>query len=408
MPDCNNLLINNILSYDTSCINIFIDNIKNTNKNKNGNKNGNKRQFINGKSNENGNKNGNKNGNIKEPRHICCVCNKEYSYYSGLWKHKKNCISNNDKPKEPRYICSVCNKEYSNYSGLWKHKKNCTLKEKIYSCSICNKEYLNYNALWKHKKKCVQPEEQQPIENTELQNTFRPVNTISNFTPEFFFEILKQSKELQEVLIQQNKELQNQVLEQQNQMLQQNEEHHKQIIELASKPTMVNSNNNNKQFNLQFFLNETCKDAMNITDFINSIKLTTDDFETTGRLGFVDGISRIFVKELKKLTTEKLPLHCTDYKRETVYIKNNDIWEKENDEKTRFKWAINRVAQLNLNQVAQWQEKYPECVNNNTRENEKFTELALVALGGRGKEQEDKFREKIMKNVLKEVVLDKK
>jgi len=216
-----------------------------------------------------------------------------------------------------------------------------------------------------------------------------------------FFEVLKQSKELQEVLIQQNKELQNKLLEKeselQNKLLEQNKEHNQQILEIAKKPYMVNSvnsvnsvNTNNNQFNLHFFLNETCKDAMNIADFINSLKLTTDDFETTGRLGFVEGISRIFVKELKKIETEKLPIHCTDLKREIVYIRDNNKWEKDNDNKKRLQWAVNRIAQLNLNQVKDWQEKYPQCRENNTRENEKFTELALVALGGRGKEEEDK------------------
>jgi len=122
-------------------------------------------------------------------------------------------------------------------------------------------------------------------------------------------EVFRESKELQNVLIEQNKELQN------------------QILELAKNQQVINNNNttNNNQFNLQIFLNETCKDAMNIVDFVNSLKLTTDDFETTGRLGFVDGISRIFIKELKKLETEKLPIHCTDLKRETVYIKDNNI-----------------------------------------------------------------------------------
>jgi hypothetical protein len=147
---------------------------------------------------------------------------------------------------------------------------------------------------------------------------------------------------------------------------------------------------------------------MNLVDFVNSLKLTIEDFETTGRLGFVEGISRIFIKELKNMEIEKLPIHCTDLKRETLYIKDNDKWEKENDEKRRFKWAINRIAQLNLNQIQNWQLAYPESIVNNTPANEKFTELALVALGGRGEEQENKFREKIMKNVLKEVLLDKK
>jgi len=270
-----------------------------------------------------------------------------------------------------------------------KHKKNANgeTKEIKHICCQCNKEYLNYNALWKHKKKCVGVSQ---IQTDELQNTFTPINSI---TPEMVTDILKQSKELQNVLIEQNKELQT------------------KLLELASKPqSIINNNNNttNQQFNLQVFLNETCKDAMNIVDFVNSFELTTDDFETTGKLGFVDGISRIFIKELKKLDTEKLPIHCTDFKRETVYIKDNNVWEKENDEKKRVKWAIDRIAQLNYNQIKQWQEKFPECKENNTPANEHFFGLAKVALGGCGKEEEDKFREKIMRNVLKEVVLDKK
>ena len=265
-----------------------------------------------------------------------------------------------------------------------KHKNNVNgiHKEIKHICSNCNKEYLNTNALWKHKKTCLINTEK---ENEQLQNTF-----ISNsLIPELFMEVLKESKELQNVLIEQNKELQN------------------KLLELAKNQQVVNNNTTNQQFNLQIFLNETCKDAMNIMDFVNSLKLTTDDFETTGKLGFIDGISRIFIKELKKLETDKLPIHCTDFKRETVYIKDNNIWEKENEDRQKLKWTIDRIAQLNLHQHEKWQEKYPECRENNTDKNEQFMKLASVALGGRGKEEEDKFREKIMKNVLKEVVLTK-
>jgi len=289
---------------------------------------------------------------------------------------------------------------YERHLSTEKHKNNINgvHKEIKHICSNCNKEYLNTNALWKHNKKCVLINEKEPA---ELQNTFIP-NTL---TPDIFLEVLKQSKELQNVLIEQNKELQNKLLEKDNILIEQNNK----IIELASKPqSIINNNTNNNQFNLQVFLNEKCKDAMNIVDFVNSFQLTTDDFETTGKLGFVDGISRIFIKELKKLDTEKLPIHCTDFKRETVYIKDNDVWEKENDEKKKLKWTIDRIAQLNYNQIKQWQEKFPECKENNTPANEHFFGLAKVALGGCGKEEEDKFREKIMRNVLKEVVLDKK
>ena len=324
-------------------------------------------------------------------------------------KHKKNVnIKQSEKDKEIKHICLQCNKEYMNYSGLWKHKKHCIMTNE-------KTPEMNYNT-------------QDTIE--PIQNTFVSGNIISKeiFTPQLFMEVLKQSKELQEVLVEQNKELQNKLLEKENQLLEQNkelqhkllekenqlleqnEQLHKEIIELTKKQTTninTQNNNTNQQFNLQFFLNETCKDAMNIVDFVNSLKLTTDDFETTGKLGFIEGISRIFIKELKKLETEKLPIHCTDLKRETVYIKDNDIWEKENNEKNKLKWTIDRIAQLNLNQLQNWQEKYPVCRENNTKENEHFFKLAAVALGGRGKEEEDKYRDKIMKNVLKEVVLDK-
>ena len=316
--------------------------------------------------------------------------------------------------------CVCCNyntsikTNYDKHLLSEKHKKNISGEtNKInHICSQCNKEYLNYNALWKHKKHCVVINEREP---EELQNKFISGNVI---TTELFMEVFRESKELQQVLIEQNKQLQNKLMEKDNQLLEQNNkllekdniliEQNNKIIELASKPSNINSHNtNNNQFNLQFFLNETCKDAMNIVDFVNSLKLTIDDFETTGNMGFIEGISRIFIKELKKLNTEKLPIHCTDLKRETVYIKDNNIWEKENNEKQKLKWTIDKIAQLNLNQLQNWQREYPKCIENNTKENEYFFKLAAVALGGKGEDEQDKYRDKIMRNVLKEVVLDK-
>jgi hypothetical protein len=320
--------------------------------------------------------------------------------------------------KNASFDCSICNFYSKNKTNYDKHlltekhinKIKGEPKNTKHICSQCNKEYLNNSGLWKHKKHCVVISEQEP-----LQNKFIPGNVI---TPELFMEVFRESKELQQVLIEQNKQLQNKLIEKDNQLLEQNNkllekdniliEQNNKIIELASKPSNINSHNtNNNQFNLQFFLNETCKDAMNIVDFVNSLQLTTDDFETTGKLGFVEGISRIFIKELKKLNTEKLPIHCTDLKRETVYIKDNDKWEKENNEKQKLKWTIDKIAQLNLVQHHNWQEKYPVCIENNTKENEYFFKLAAVALGGKCEDEKDKYREKIMRNVLKEVVLDK-
>jgi hypothetical protein len=323
----------------------------------------------------------------KTPKFLCESCHystsnsKDFDRHKLTRKHRAQChgmewnefYANALKT----YICKDCDFQSSKCSDYTRHLKSKKHANNInvmdnnkYTCPNCNNGYSSKFNLNKHQKKCNNPK-MITDENSVLTN-------------ELVLELLKQNKDFQNTVIEQNNK----------------------IIELSNKPTYNTINNN--QFNLNVYLNETCKDAMNIVDFVNSLKLTIEDFETTGRLGFVDGISRIIIKELKNLDTEKMPIHCTDYKRETVYIKDNDKWEKENDEKRRFKWAINRVAQLNLNQIQNWQLAYPESVVNNTPANEKFTELALVALGGRGEEQENKFREKIMKNVLKEVVLDKK
>jgi hypothetical protein len=372
----------------------------------------------------------------------CELCDYNTSVLQNYNKHlltaKHNINTNNENLailgntefslKYSTYKCSYCNyitnvkSSYDKHLLSVKHIKNVNgeTKETKHICCQCKKEYLNYNALWKHKKQCLVVDiKKQHEEPPKTDNTITPTNIIS---PELVIDIIKQSKELQNVLIEQNKDLQNKLLEKetelQNKLLEQNNkllekdniliEQNKQIIELAKNQSVVNNNTSNNHFNLQFYLNETCKDAMNIVDFVNSLQLTTDDFETTGKLGFVDGISRIFIKELKKIDTEKLPIHCTDFKRETVYIKDNNIWEKENDEKKKLKWTIDRIAKLNYNQLQQWQEKFPECRENNTPANEHFFKLVRVALGGYGKEEEDKFRDKIMRNVLKEVVLDRK
>jgi hypothetical protein len=376
---------------------------------------------------------------INNDKYHCIICDYHTSKIFNYNKHNLTlkhqlatkqavmAISGNIKNVENNFCCEICNfnsKNKTNYDKhllTSKHNKNISrgYNQTNYICEYCDKEYIHYNALWKHKKKCEFISSNE--ETNKLQNTM-----ISNMiTPKIFLDILNQSKEIQNVLIEQTKELQAKLLEKENQLLEQGEkllekenkllekedlviDQQKQLIELAKKPSMVNSNNNinnNNHFNLSFFLNETCKNAMNIQDFISSIKLTTQDFETTGKIGFVDGISRIFINELKRIEVERRPLHCTDVKRETVYVKDNDIWEKENQEKKKLKWAINSIAQLNLNQVQQWQQEYPECRENNTVANTEFNKMAMVALGGFGDEQEKKFNDKIVKNVLKEIVV---
>jgi hypothetical protein len=380
--------------------------------------------------------------------YFCKICdyktdrNRDYKRHILSGKHQKN--EKNAKLETlgngkfaPMFHCENCDyycdnkSSYTKHLTTEKHIHNITnvnhttvedTKIKILNCEVCNKEFMNKSGLWKHKKKCFIRE---PNVSTHMLDDSIGRNTIkdTNIPMDLILEVIKQSKEIQNVLIEQTKELQAKLLEKENQLLEQGEkllekenkllekediviDQQKQLIEMAKKPNMINSNNNN-QFNLNFFLNETCKNAMNIQDFISSIKLTTQDFETTGKIGFVDGISRIFINELKRIEVERRPLHCTDVKRETVYVKDNDTWEKENQEKKKLKWAINSIAQLNLNQVQDWQQEYPECRENNTVANTHFNKMAMVALGGFGDVEEAKFRDKIMKNVLKEIVVSK-
>jgi hypothetical protein len=221
---------------------------------------------------------------------------------------------------------------------------------------------------------------------------------------------IKENKELQNVLFEQSRELQERLLEQNQKLLQQNEEQCKLIAELAHKQGNVTNNRtttHNNQFNLHFFLNDTCKDALSITEFIKSLKIQVSDLEETGRLGFVDGITRIIINGLKNVEIEKRPLHCTDLKRETVYIKNDTTWEKENEDKTHLKDAVEHISNMNLQQLRPWQALHPEFKDTTTKENDMFIHLSTQAIGSCTREQGDRNVDKILKNVLKEVVLDK-
>jgi hypothetical protein len=147
---------------------------------------------------------------------------------------------------------------------------------------------------------------------------------------------------------------------------------------------------------------------MNISEFANTFDLQLSDLESVGELGYVEGISKIIVDKLNTMDIYKRPMHCSDAKREILYVKDENIWTKEGLDRNNFKKIVKRVAQLNLCQLPNWQKKYPESVKVNTKENDEYVKLSLAALGSRTNEEEEKFMDKIMKNVLKEVVLDKK
>jgi hypothetical protein len=286
--------------------------------------------------------------------------------------------------KTPKFYCTYCHYKCSKQSD-WdrhqttrKHQKSIGYLQKTpptYVCP-CGKSYTHRQSLFTHKKKC------------ETQH-----NTIDEIK-EDIIEKPSITNDMILTLIEQNKELQ------------------KQLIEMSKQTNIVNNtttnNTMNNQFNLNVFLNEDCKDALNIADFINSLKLTVKDLEETGKLGFTQGITRIFVQGLRQLDVNMRPLHCTDIKRETVYIKDQDTWEKEDAEKTKLRNVIKQLARKNLKILPEWQAENPEFRYLDTPENKQFMQISLSSLGSEFEDEQEKMDDKIIRNVLKEVVLDKK
>jgi hypothetical protein len=320
----------------------------------------------------------------KNPKNYNCEqCNfnssnkKDYDKHILTAKHKRIHEDTPKKPQKPQktliYICSYCNKSYKFHSGLWKHKQKCIHKS-------VEKETSD-----------TETDEEIPSQELELTQD----NNVDY--KDMFIQLMKQNQELQKTVVEQQK----QAVEQQKQYT---ETINDIIPKIGNNNTTTNTNNN--QFNLNLFLNETCKDALNITDFMKSLELTMNDLVETGKLGYVDGISRIFVKALEDMDVTERPIHCTDIKRETVYIKDDNKWEKEEDTKIKLKKTIRNIENKNLRMLPKWKEENPECMDMESKKCDEFMELSITALGG--EEAKEKSEKKIMKNILKQVIIDKK
>jgi hypothetical protein len=251
-------------------------------------------------------------------------------------------------------------------------------------CQNCSKKYKDNSGLWRHKKKC----------NI---TTVNDSNAESFDKDKLILMLINQNAEL----IKETSEFKNIMLEQQTMMM--------KVIENGSNNTTNNTTNNtnshNKSFNLQFFLNETCKDAMNIMDFVDSIKLQLSDLEGVGELGYVEGISKIIVKNLKELDVTQRPVHCTDKKRETMYIKDEDKWEKD-DEKVKLHKVVRRVTCKNQNLIPKFKEEHPDCGKYHSKFSDQYNKIVVESMGGPGDNDFEK-EEKIIKNISKQVFIDK-
>ena len=286
------------------------------------------------------------------------------------------------------YFCEVCDyktvrkSSYDDHLLSRKHNKSMFVNQNLqkicneFICQKCNKKYKDNSGLWRHKKKCNGSDFVDVEENNE---------TI----------IQKNNSEKDELI---------------NYLIKENQEFKNLILEIVKKDTYQVTNNtttnsHNKAFNLNFFLNETCKDAMNIMDFVESIKLQVSDLESVGKLGYIEGISNIIVKNLNALDVTQRPVHCTDKKRETIYIKDDNKWEKD-EERNKMHKMIKKVADKNARLLPKFTEKYPDYKNYHSKTSDIYSKIIVEAMGGSG-DNDYENEEKIIKNIAKNIMVEK-
>ena len=304
------------------------------------------------------------------------------------------------------YSCNTCKftcSKQSNYDAhilTRKHKiltntyeilpKNAT----IHICS-CGKKYKHRQSLYTHKSQCLQTQDTTiNIPALEIHNNYTtPLPVDDNMQTSLILELVKQNHEFKQLLIEQNKT----------------------IIEVAKNSQInnntisnSNNNNNNKTFNLNFFLNETCKDAMNMKDFIKSLELSLPELEKMGELGFAEGMSRVFVNRLNNLDITKRPIHCSDLKREIIHIKDDNKWERDNANLDRLRKIIKQLTHKKILRVDDWKKANPGCTEYNSRKNDQYLRINMEAIGPIGEDEEKRDFGKIIRRVAENTAIDKK
>ena len=279
-----------------------------------------------------------------------------------------------------KYICETCDYKCSNKTNYDKHmatrKHHNTynnLHKTEYSCR-CGKIYKHRQSLNTHKKTCV------------ITPQISDVTTLTNLV----IELVKNNNELQ---------LQSQELQKQSQEFQ------KQLFDMCknNNQTVINNTTNSNKFNINVFLNEQCKDAINFADFVKSIEVSQTDLHNTGQLGFVDGISKIILDNLKQLSINERPIHCTDIKRETMYIKDEDKWNKEEDD-TKLRNAIQTVSRKSMKTLIDWKQVNPDYEDGDSEFSQDCLSMQRHSVAGDDREV---YYPKVARLVAKEVMVGK-
>ena len=309
--------------------------------------------------------------------------------------------------KLPKYICDFCDfkcsksQDYNRHVSTDKHQslvsvnqmtthftpKNCL--DKKHECTKCTKFFNDRSGLWRHNKKYHAQESQ--TEETQLEATTQDMTFEHDDCnlKDMFLEMMKQNEEFKQIMIEQNVKL----------------------MEMAKEKSSITNNNTitntmNNKFNIQIFLNETCKDAMNIQEFIDYVKVQHSDFENFGKMGYVEALTRIFLRNLMELEVHRRPIHCSDVKREVLYVKDNDVWTIDVSREKLIR-TIKYIANKNVKQIPGWMDQNPDSKNTQTKLHDKYMKMLCFSMGGRDEEEDQDYYRKIIRNVAREVIIDK-
>jgi len=297
-----------------------------------------------------------------------------------------------------KYLCEPCEYtccklgDFKRHLSTSKHKKQTECNTNVTSDVIqkknefvckCGITYLNRTSLWRHKKQCLP---KQVNTNCSTNTLIKTLPVINN---ELIIELMRQNQEFKDLLIEQN-----------TKMIEMAQHANTQIINNS------NTTTNHNKFNLNIFLNEKCKDAMNIMDFANSLEIQLKELEDVGTLGYVSGISNIIIRGLHELDIYKRPIHCSDLKRENMHVKDQNMWILDKD-KTLLETAIKRVARKNILKVKDWKDANPEYSEINSKTMDKYTQILIEATGSFEPHDKERDLNKIIRSIAKEVVIEK-
>jgi hypothetical protein len=333
---------------------------------------------------------------------ICIKCNfkcskeSDFTRHNLTLKHNKNITNYQDESKFETNGNNMAN----NGNIL---ETNGNINNRIFLCD-CGKSYNSHSGLWKHKKSC-----QTVINNNKKLSKNNDENEL-HVLVDLVKQLVKENSELKNMMVEQQTAIIDKVLDSQNKFF----EHSNNVtIELVKNginnttnnntTTTTNTNSHNKAFNLNFFLNETCKNAMNINDFIDSIKLQLNDLISVGEIGYVESMSNIIVKKLNDLDETERPIHCTDKKRETIYIKDEDKWEKDDEDKKKLRKVINKISYKSQKLFPQFKEKYPDYNDSESNRSDQYSKIVIESMDDSNKDKQDK----IIKNISKQVLIEK-